>query len=541
MPAIPLPKSKWLDAVVAMNRESQAASKKGNLAQMLEAQSKLQFTPETSKLLLEVFGSEHPLNVKRAPGNKGRLRYVVEVAPHGYQDTDGLKVEWDELLGSVDIDHAGRNAESSFVWPSLAFDGPKLHVGLRAMSIESKQSLGADGLWYGSQHARIGSMTFGDLGSLTVKANVVHTADDDGSHSDVKVDGGVEASKAAPGSPAGTVRMEGIDYKGVFSRHGKFSDYSYLGTIDRISAGDALVDHVNVGVRVLHMDPAALKRLKTGMEQLKQDGQTNEQVTAAFLPLIKDAGKSLIKQGAELVIDDFSASYHGNSASLKGRVGFGKVEDKDFDEPMSLLKKMVAHFDVRVSLKLVQDVARYVAGKQLAATLGQRPAQEDIDRSAKDVASGMMDKAVAEGFVRIEDGELRMTVDYKDGKLAINGKSIPLPNLGASAPHGAGNLVPPSEPKGRCGWPALPADAPKAELTLQMNIDTAGHASGIGIVHGSGYAEYDALSIAAAADCAWLPGRVAGKRTAMPLTWANSVTRPVAKPEAVAPAGAPRQ
>ena len=524
LPVMPLLKSKWMASWFAMSREIQAGAKQGNLVQILDAQSTLRYTPETSKLLLEVFGNEHPISVTRQSGAKGQPHYVVGMASHSYQEADGLKIDWSELRGVIDTDKAGRHADATFSWPSMVFDGPQLNLGVHDMSFDSKQSLAGDGMWYGNQHIHVNSVVVGKFSFAAANANAAPSAGD----------AGVQSTDASSPAQAAALRIDGIDFKGGFTRHGKFSDYRHLSTIDSIGYGDEHVEHVNMGLRLLHIDPAVLMRFKAAAAHVKQAGRTDEQISAATLPIMKEAGKSLIKQGAELVIDDISASYHGHSASLKGRVGFARVVEQDFDAPMTLLKKLVAHFDVRVSLKLVQDVARTIAGKQLTATLGQRPAQEDIDRSAKTIASGMLDKAVTDGFVRIEDGELRMAIDFKDGKLTVNGKAIPLPNM--DVPRGAG-VVLPHEPKNGCGWPALPADAQQSGLALRMKIDASGHASDIHVIRSSGSVLYDRLSIGAAGICAWVPGIASGKPAAMPLTW----TYTAMPPAAVAPAEQPQQ
>jgi hypothetical protein len=78
-------------------------------------------------------------------------------------------------------------------------------------------------------------------------------------------------------------------------------------------------------------------------------------------------GKRLVKAGAVLNIEDISAAYRGNTASIKGRVSFQKTVDADFDSVPALLKKLVAHFDVRVPVALMKDIGRAVAAKSVPA------------------------------------------------------------------------------------------------------------------------------------------------------------------------------
>ena len=121
----------------------------------------------------------------------------------------------------------------------------------------------------------------------------------------------------------------------------------------------------------------------------------------------------------------FPGIAEATSASVKGRVTFQKVVEADFVSMAVLMKKLVAHFDVRVPVALIKDV-----GRAFAIVPPDAPdAARQIEAGADGFVSFVVGKAVTDGFAVIEKNELRSSIDFKNGQLTVNGKAIELPNV----------------------------------------------------------------------------------------------------------------
>ena len=429
-PVIPMPPV--LDAIVAASMEARAANGGStDLAKQLDTMQHMEYSAATKQKLIDVFGTDHPLDIQYNMVKGGR-DYVVLLHPHSYRAATGGGADWSEMRVELALDKSGRNVAVQGSWPSLLIESDLAHAQLRDMSMQSKQHQ-IDGIWYGQQQLRIGSVLIDHISGL------------------------------------GALHIDGIQLRANLTRRGKFADLDYRFGSDAVSSGEESVEHVNYGLRVLNIDAKALADFSKGLQR-DVAGKTVKQQRDAMLPLFKTFGKAVVKKGIVLAIDDISASYHGNTAAIKGRVAFEKVQDKDFDAPFDLFKKIIAHFEVRVPVALVQDVTHTVLFKMAKAKAGTASFDADaLVKQAHDAADAVIGKMVGEGYARVENGELRSNIDFKGGKLTVNGKAVALPTMSVQ-PKRAPVPVPPRAPKQLPSVPEAPAapapEAPAAPASL---------------------------------------------------------------------------
>jgi hypothetical protein len=199
----------------------------------------------------------------------------------------------------------------------------------------------------------------------------------------------------------------------------------YSNTIKAIVVGDERVERSNFAVHITNVPAKALADMTKQLRDQQGANMEDETEVKRTLKTMTDFGKRMVTAGATLFIDDISAAYHGHVASLKGRVSFQKVVEADFSNINALMKKIVAHFEVRVPVALVRDVARVFAGKSVDPSLPD--AAKQIDAGADAVVSMVVGKTVSGGFGTLVQDELRTVIDIKEGKLTVNGKPIEVP------------------------------------------------------------------------------------------------------------------
>jgi hypothetical protein len=305
-------------------------------------------------------------------------------------------------------------------WPSLVMARPDLSVSLENMTLVAKQQRAADGVDYGVANFGVGLVSVRDV---TV--------------------GDKDAKKL--------MRFEGITARSETSRRGNNVEIAYRSTVNAMVMGDERVDHANFAFRLTNVPVKVMADFSRSMREQNAQKLDPKAQQELMLKNMKDLGKRALQSGAVLLIDDISAGYRGNVAAIKGRVSFAKTVDADFQDIKAIMKKIVAHFEVRVPVALIRDVGRAISARSVDASAAD--AARQIDAGADAMVSFVVGKAVSSGFAVVEKDELRSTIDIKDDKLSINGKSMELPkNLGIKA-----------APE------AKPAPAPKPSRILELS------------------------------------------------------------------------
>ncbi|WP_170304231.1 DUF945 family protein [Duganella radicis] len=381
----------------AMKELRAAHGNERNMVKLLDAQAKFEFSPELRPKLKEIFGTERPFVTQRVPGGaKGQINYVTRLAPYLWVQGNGTDFSWAELTAKISTDKTGRGMNATAVWPSLVIARQEGSAHLQNMSMTSKQQRGADGVSYGTA-------TFG-IGSIVVRDAAV---------------GGKDAREL--------VRFEDMQARSESVRRGSMAEIGYRSSTKAIVFGAERVERVNLGFRLTNIPAKAMAELDQSLRAQEESQLAPEAQQALMMRQLKDFGKRLIQAGAVLNIEDISAAYRGNVAAIKGRITFQKAVETDFDSMAALVKKLVAHFEVRVPVALIKDIGRAIVSKSVPPDTPD--AAKQIEAGADGLVSVVVGKAVTEGFAVVEKNELRSNIDFKDGQLTINGKVIDLSKL----------------------------------------------------------------------------------------------------------------
>lgn len=362
-----------------------------NFTKQLDNYAKFEFSPELRPQLKEIFGTERPFPLARVPGAaKGQIDYVGKLAAHSYQQPNGTEFSWTEAVLNFTTDKAGRSISSTGSWPSLLLTRPGSSFSVVNMSMTGKQQRAADGVAYGNANFKIGAITVRNL--------------------------------PAQGESREVVRLDGVEVRSDVTRRGAMAEIGYRTSIDAIVVGDEQIDRSNVALRLTKIPPKAMVELDKLLRAQENSKLSEEQQFKLLLQNLEAFGKRAAMAGATLVIDDISAAYRGNVASLKGSIGFQKVVEADFKNYAVLGKKIVARFDVRLPLALMKDVSRVFFARTVNASVPD--AEQQIDKGADAMVSVMVGKAITAGFAVMDKDALRSTIEIRNSKLIVNGKEI---------------------------------------------------------------------------------------------------------------------
>ncbi len=524
--------SEVFDAIVAANQEFSARfAADTNIVKTLDSYAGFNYSPKTQEELRKIFGTDHPFALVRTQPAKDVINYSITLPSHSFVQTNGTHLDWDDIKIELTTNPAGSNLNSSGRWSALTISDSVGQLALRNMTLEGKQKRGVAHLWIGNAQANIESIKF-------------------------------ELKK-----PNLTLAMQDLSSKTETIEHGKFIDIKYGFSVKSIHAADEQVDAFHMGLRFNKIDAKALNEAAKNIKKIaRSDDASLQQQTLAMRSLLKSLGQTTIVRGLSMDIEDFSARYRGNTASLKGHIGMVGATEHDFDVPTQLLKKIVARFDINVPVALVQDISYAIARKNMRPPTNQATASPSAEQTGKNMADAMIGKLVSQGFARVDAGVLHTTIEVKNSQLSVNGKQIVLPSaLGVSAlgkkdtqnpQRGMTMMAPPQPPdteaqeasralKGDCPPIIYPAKAVREDQTgityVRFKIEANGATSNISITHSSLWPVLDQASIDIVAACKFKPSTNGSATTdtwqERAFSWKleDATVRPVVAPTALTP------
>ncbi|RSZ58625.1 YdgA family protein [Massilia atriviolacea] len=391
------PQSNMAQAVEAMASELEQSfgTAKGNPLPILDKLAVYEFSAPTAEKVTRVFGTARPFTVLRTPAAGGMQNVDFSLPARNYADVNEQNWSWSAIKLNMLIDDAGRNTTSSGSWPALAIDSKASKIVFNNMSMEGKQSRTSDDVWIGSARGDI------KLAEFTDKEKSV------------------------------TVKMENLSVTSQVDRNGKDYDIGTDFGIKLITVMDEKIDDLRMSMRMSKIDLKAFEQLSRSLKSKTKPGETP--TLDEIGPQVKAFAKGMSTRGSAIELSDMSVGYLGHRALIKGRFTIGKTVDKDFASGAAFLKKVNARFEMRVPVALVTAVARKMTLSQ-AAKKGETQSPEVTEATAKNLTDMAVGKAIGDGYARLEDGVLVSLVDYKAGKLTVNGKAIALPGDAGKKP-----------------------------------------------------------------------------------------------------------
>lgn len=508
------PTSRLMDAMLSLLREfDRANDPKLPLPAVLDRMSTQAPAPGTAAKLQAVFGTEHPYAIERQPAKAGHVVYHTTLQPLHYQSASSGSADWDEATLDFDFDKSGTQLDLQGNWDTLDFQHPALHATVHGVQLSGHQRRGFAGVWFGDVRVRI---------------------------ADVHLVAG--APGARPADAAGDIALDDLRYDWHVSEGRKTVDMGYQGSIGKIVRAGEEVDDLRIAIRMANVDKQALAALRqeTERQRVRNAGLSADQKAQAMLPLMRSFGAATLAHGAAIEIDEVSARYHGNKASITGRITAPGASEADLRDLPSALKKLVGRFEIKVPLAIVRDIAGAVAARQAAAQQGNAAAvpvpTAQLGQTITDVIVG---KLVGGGFARVENDALVSTVEWRDGALRADGKPVPMPDLTPSAPatqivSAGASLDLPAAPlppdalrprriDASCRLPDYPDEVISQNrplrLVLSYRIATDGKVLDPAIASASHFPAWDHAALAALARCTYLPALKSGKPVELPMVW----------------------
>jgi hypothetical protein len=499
---VPVP----VDALTALGRElMQDADPKLPLRARLERLEAFQPTPATADKLRAAFGTSHLFLFERLPDKGGRLAWRATLLPLHDVSAPDFSIDWDAAKVDLTTDRNGTLLDSSGAWPRIGAGNANTRLSVEGTTLSSHQKRGAGGLWYGSTQVRIASVR------AEPKTGMPLTIDD--------------------------VRIEARAVE-----HPKTADLAYDSRIGAIGAAGERVEDIHFGMRVLNVDKQVLAEFKAANERrheqaaaqaaMQASPPTSEQQLEAMKPLLRSFARSAQARGTVIEIDDLSARYHGNRATMHGRIALAGAATAELDDFKALARRIVARFEIKVPLAIVRDIAGAAAAKQSAN-------QQANPAAAQTVTDVIVGKLVGGGFARVENDALVSTVEWRDGVLRANGKPVEFapqavpPSASQTVTAGASRdlpaaPLPPDVLRARridasCRLPDYPDEVVSQNRPLRLvmtyRIALDGKVLDPAVASPSRFPAWDQAALAALAQCSYVPALKSGRPIELPMVW----------------------
>jgi TonB family protein len=519
------------DALVSTIQELQGPEgQKLDLITRFDQYVSFRHTPETTQKLTRLFGTTRPYTFARLPNTKNQIAYRATLAPFSQPSQDGSRTEWTELSVKLELDKAARTLALQGNWPSLLVQDKNIRFSARELSLASKQKRRVGDVWFGDSDLKIGSLQF-DAAS----AHLSTTLDD------------VHAASSV------NERANAIEI-----RHNL--------TVKSIAVSGERIDGFKLSARLTNIDSATMAELSaSGKEVLAL--LAAKPWADAIRPMLNTLAKAAIERASAIEIDELSARFRGNKASVVGRLSLDGAIEPSLELIPAVLKKLNARFELTVPVAMVQAIASASARKQMSPQQKLLTSKESAAQTDGSKAYVLLGKLVGNGYARVENGVVRSTIEFKGGVLRLLGQEVSwaaLRQLAAAEPGTqAGTAAPapaaaapglpapaappvpaPAEPvmviitapaatddgpfkrerriDGTCKMPDYPEEVVRLDLPLLVSVrffvDTDGRVRNLTLTQSSPWSWYDRAVLKAAALCAFVPARLDGEPIKVPRT-----------------------
>jgi uncharacterized protein YdgA (DUF945 family) len=231
-----------------------------------------------------------------------------------------------------------------------------------------------------------------------------------------------EMSFSSASDPGKAFTLKDITYLADMSEAAGFSDMTAKMGADKLLVGTDGYGPAHYDFSIKHMHTPTLEKfIKAFGEIYSGKHKTPEEMTAASLAPWKQYVPDLLKNNPELIIDRISFTTTEGEAMFKGNVKIPGATAEDFANPLGMIGKVNAAFDIAIPEALVMKLSG--AGKQT----------DEEKAAAAEMMQQQLQGVEQQGYITREGKILKSHFEWKAGKGTINGKPFAMP--GAPPPQ----------------------------------------------------------------------------------------------------------
>ncbi|WP_269531121.1 YdgA family protein [Chitinimonas sp. BJYL2] len=370
----------------------------------------IEFSAETQALLKKMFGDDKPLQIENRIAFNNDGTFTVKIPAFTYEETLAkVKTVWKGLDATIDYGRDFDRVDINAIAPELHFEaGPKGVFDLKDLRFTSRNVRGVAGLMLGEGKLTLASATF------------------------------KRTETEAEGVPALDAKLEGLSYSLKTTAQGDFIDSGVDVVLNTLSLNGKTYGPAKLALTANHLHAPTLAKLSETMSRIQREVQEPAAQADQLIAAFKKDGLPLLRNDPALAIKQLSVKLPEGEVSLKADLALKGFEDKDLDNPIKVMEKLQANADLKLPKQVIETYVLWQARGMIAVDTeeGERPDTEELDQLARNLMESQIEKLTQQHLIRVEGENLATTGQWKNGRLTVNGRLIPLPwqvNLQAEA------------------------------------------------------------------------------------------------------------
>lgn len=350
--------------------------------------TRLEISQEIRDKLIEVLGTDEPVRIRTRMGFLGGGTTTlsgdartIPLGKLGVAKANG-SIAWDDFKLSIGMSRKGSSYAVSGRQPRIEFrsDDGREQVVFSNLNIDGGGSRVTDDLYDGKVGVGVGKVS-------------------------------ITSSRSPP------VEVSDMRYDVESTSKGAYFDYAL-----RMGSGEVktpALDALKFQLREVHYDmtlrhlhtPTLQKLTKALRESYSTIRVDSVSAQSALMAPLAEHGRELLKHDPEFVIDRIGIVTAQGEAAFRGVIKLPGVTDEDLEAGvMALLPKLVADITFEAPEALFENVPN---------------------------GNMILGMGIDQGYVKREGGRVTSHVEFRDGKLSVNGKSPRVPPMfGGQPPAG---------------------------------------------------------------------------------------------------------
>lgn len=352
-------------------------------------QSKLFLTEQAKQVLTSEFGSPELLQLNAIMNIEGDVLANIEGRILKWKQPDGKEhVFWKGVRSSWQLNRDLKHFHGEMILPGFDFEWEGVHFYAEDLMFKTERHKSQQGLWLGK-----GTMS-------------IHKAEiNDSKH--------------------GAVMLMALNAGGLMDMDNGMLDSAATISMEQFKLGDQLWGPINCAFSVKNLDSNAMRSLM----QLKFDSKTSYEAYSNELIRILP---NLLKNRPEFNLENMNI--HAEEGDLKGQVNLavGGAQAHDVNNMPAVVQSIAAKVSFLIPKEFLKKITtKHLLKRQSVQAQNQQPSPtvDQLNQQAVHAAEQMINQEIAQGLLVEKDHSYAFEMEFLQGIVKVNGKTIEKPKL----------------------------------------------------------------------------------------------------------------